>query len=153
MLEWVAYPFSRRSSWHRNRTGVSCLAGRQVTLGTNTVVEFYAWKESNRLFSLVLADFFFHQKRTRLLHDATLIFLDSCIDTLFFQNYSYWNSTLFAVEQNTVQNGCLFGFCFNGSFPDSSVGKESSCNAGDPSSIPGSGRSGGERIGYPLQYS
>ena len=38
-------------------------------------------------------------------------------------------------------------------FPDSSVGKESACNAGDPSSIPGSGRSGGEGIGYPLQYS
>ena len=37
--------------------------------------------------------------------------------------------------------------------PDSSVGKESSCNAGDPSLIPGSGRSGGEGIGYPLQYS
>ena len=38
-------------------------------------------------------------------------------------------------------------------FPDSSVGKESACNAGDPGSIPGSGRSTGERIGYPLQYS
>ena len=38
-------------------------------------------------------------------------------------------------------------------FPDSSVGKESSCNAGDPGSIPGSGRSSGEGIGYPLQYS
>ena len=38
-------------------------------------------------------------------------------------------------------------------FPGSSVGKESTCNAGDPSSIPGSGRSPGERIGYPLQYS
>ena len=38
-------------------------------------------------------------------------------------------------------------------FPDSSVGKESTCNAGDPSSIPGSGRSAGEVIGYPLQYS
>ena len=37
--------------------------------------------------------------------------------------------------------------------PDSSVGKESSCNAGDPGSIPGSGRSTGEGIGYPLQYS
>ena len=37
-------------------------------------------------------------------------------------------------------------------FPDSSVGKESACNAGDPSSIPGSGRSAGEGIGYPLQY-
>ena len=32
-------------------------------------------------------------------------------------------------------------------------GKESACNAGDPSSIPGSGRSGGEWIGYPFQYS
>ena len=38
-------------------------------------------------------------------------------------------------------------------FPDSSVGKESACNAGDPSSIPGLGRSAGEGIDYPLQYS
>ena len=38
-------------------------------------------------------------------------------------------------------------------FPDSSVGKESACNSGDPSSIPGSGRSAGEEIGHPLQYS
>ena len=33
---------------------------------------------------------------------------------------------------------------------NSSVGKESTCNAGDPGSIPGSGRSAGEGIGYPL---
>ena len=38
-------------------------------------------------------------------------------------------------------------------FPDSSVGKETTCSAGDPSSIPGSGRSPGEGVGYPLQYS
>ena len=38
-------------------------------------------------------------------------------------------------------------------FPDSSFGKEFTCNAGDPGFIPGSGRSPGERIGYPLQYS
>ena len=38
-------------------------------------------------------------------------------------------------------------------FPDSSVGKESSCNAGDPGSIPGSGRSAGEGVDYPFQYS
>ena len=37
-------------------------------------------------------------------------------------------------------------------FPDSSVGKESACNAGDTSSIPGLGRSAGEGKGYPLQY-
>ena len=38
-------------------------------------------------------------------------------------------------------------------FPHSSVHKESACNSGDPGSIPGSGRSPGEGIGYPLQYS
>ena len=37
-------------------------------------------------------------------------------------------------------------------FPDSSVGKESTCDAGDPSLIPVSGSSAGEGIVYPLQY-
>ena len=37
-------------------------------------------------------------------------------------------------------------------FPGSSAGKKSAGSAGDPSSIPGSGRSPGEGIGYPLQY-
>ena len=37
-------------------------------------------------------------------------------------------------------------------FPGSSAGKESPCNAGEPGSIPGSGNSPAERIGYPLQY-
>ena len=41
----------------------------------------------------------------------------------------------------------------NWGFPDSAVGKESTCNAGDPGSIPGLGRSAKEGIGYPLQYS
>ena len=43
--------------------------------------------------------------------------------------------------------------CFPDSFPDSSVDKESACNAGYPSSLPGLGRSPGEGKGYPLQYS
>ena len=38
-------------------------------------------------------------------------------------------------------------------FPDSSVGRESACSAGHPSSIPGSESSPGEGKGYPLQYS
>ena len=38
-------------------------------------------------------------------------------------------------------------------FPDSSVGKESAWNAGNPGSISGLGGSTGDRIGYPLQYS
>ena len=38
-------------------------------------------------------------------------------------------------------------------FPHSSVGKESGCNAGDPSLMLGLGRAPGEGKGYPLQYS
>ena len=38
-------------------------------------------------------------------------------------------------------------------FLGNSDGKELACNAGDPGSIPGSGRYAGEGIGYPLQYS
>ena len=38
-------------------------------------------------------------------------------------------------------------------FPNNSVGNESVCNAADPSLIPRLGRSPGEGIGYPLQYS
>ena len=41
----------------------------------------------------------------------------------------------------------------NMGFPDSSVGKESACNAGDLVSGPGLGRSPGEGLGYSLQYS
>ena len=37
-------------------------------------------------------------------------------------------------------------------FPCGSAGKESTCNVGDLSSIPGLGRSSGEGKGYPLQY-
>ena len=51
---------------------------------------------------------------------------------------------------NTVWYSCLDNPM---GFPHSSVGKESACNAGYPGSSPGLGRSFGEGIGYPLQYS
>ena len=44
-------------------------------------------------------------------------------------------------------------YVWNLGFPSSSAGKESACHEGDPGSIPESGRSTGEGIGYPLQYS
>ena len=43
--------------------------------------------------------------------------------------------------------------CNSLGFPDNSLVKESASNSGDPGLIPGPGRSTGERIGYPLQYS
>ena len=45
------------------------------------------------------------------------------------------------------------GHIWKAPFPGASDGKESACNAGDPDSMPGSGRSPGEGNGNPLQYS
>ena len=47
----------------------------------------------------------------------------------------------------------FFLLTYTWGFPGSSAGKESSSNAGDPGSIPESGSSPGEGIGYPFQYS
>ena len=55
------------------------------------------------------------------------------------------------VVNTAILWGVAFRLCWG--FPGSSVGKESACNAGDPGSIPGSGRSAGEGIGYSLHYS
>ena len=62
-------------------------------------------------------------------------------------------------QANSLQAGDIWIHCFSlypvfHSLPafGSSVGKESACNAGDPSSIPGLGKSTREGIGYPLQY-
>ena len=47
----------------------------------------------------------------------------------------------------------LYILLYINTFPDSSVGKESACNAGDPVSVPGQGRSAEEGMGHTLQYS
>ena len=64
------------------------------------------------------------------------------------------HTSLFKVISNWKQPTCLstgeWNYCIG--FPDSSFGKESTCNAGDHGSILGSGSSPGEGIGYPLQY-
>ena len=52
-----------------------------------------------------------------------------------------------------LQAGLWELILFQANVPDSSVDKESACNAGNPSSIPGLERSTGEGIGYLLQYS
>ena len=55
-----------------------------------------------------------------------------------------------AVHEETAD--FMMCVCLPG-IPDGSVGKESPCDAGDPVSIPGLGRSPGEGKGYPLWYS
>ena len=62
-----------------------------------------------------------------------------------FSRQEYWSGVPTGVFKESLH--IIVGF------PQISVGKESTCNAEDPSSIPGLGRSPGEGIGYPLQYS
>ena len=62
-------------------------------------------------------------------------------------------NSLFQFIDKSIPYTDLLSLCIHLGFPDSSVGKESACNAGDPGLIPGLERSPGEGIGYPLQYS
>ena len=75
-------------------------------------------------------------------------------DRLYFSK----NSKIILMCIWILKSDYRFFFLLNGSFggtgfPDSSLGKESTCNAGGPGSIPGLGRCPGEGKGYPLQYS
>ena len=55
------------------------------------------------------------------------------------------------IHRSLKARSLLYYILVKPGFPHSSVGKESTCNAGDPCSIPGWGTSAGERIGLPLQ--
>ena len=78
--------------------------------------------------------------------------------TRFFFNLTFWGKFCLLVYL-LIQANQRMPFPQNKEssrdkgFPGRSAGKESTCNAGDLGSISGSGRSPGEGIGYPLQYS
>ena len=74
--------------------------------------------------------------------NQTHVSIISCTGKQIPYHCAIWEAQIFA----------YMPICKKG-FPGSSTGKESTCNAGDPVSIPGLGRSAGEGISYPLQYS
>ena len=74
--------------------------------------------------------------------EKVLTFLVSSTD-IFFVKFSFTLFLLFNFWKHMRKTA----------FPCGSSGKQSTCNTGDLGSIPGSGRSAGEGIGYPLQYS
>ena len=87
------------------------------------------------------------QPKTRKTKLETLpvckVYYKAIIIKITYTGINNWNIT----EKTEV------GYYIYGGFPHSLVGKESPCDAGDSGSFPGLGRSTGEGIGYPLQYS
>ena len=61
ILEWVAYPFSRGSSWPRNWTRVSCIAGSFVTSWAtrNTLIALKHLLSTHKVFGLISCIVFF----------------------------------------------------------------------------------------------
>ena len=91
-------------------------------------------------------------KKTQLALKITLILYQSNIGFYkLLQIYQHAQRIQFYILQSSLTRK-LTSSSVNRGFPDSSVGKESTCNAGDPVSTPRLGRSTGEGIGYPLQY-
>ena len=92
-----------------------------------------------------------------------LLFLSitkSCLTFCDPMDCSQPDSSIHGISQARILEYIPISFYRESSWPrdwtyihDSSVGKESACNAGDPYWILGSGRYAGEGIGYSLQYS
>ena len=140
MLEWGAVLFSRRSSQPRDWTRVSCIAHN-----------FYQ----------ALALYWPFDHSTCILHDLTEYLSQwwSQTSLILYHNLlllsimgTHEDISFFSLLDCTGSLVAAWGI-FSCGLPGSSAGKESACNAGDPSSIPGLGRSSGEGIGYPVQYS
>ena len=112
----------------------------QFLLGLTGLISLYS-NEFSRVFSAALwkHQFFSAQpplwSHSHIWHDC-------------WKNHSFDSTDLCQWSDVSFLLCCL---CLSSGFPDSSVGKESTCNAGDPSSIPGSGRSSGNGICDPPQ--
>ena len=139
ILEWVAISFSKGSFWPRNWTHVSCF-GRQIlyhwvprevhytiqgSINQFSQHKYMAWKCQHELRIGQSMQTWMNKKLTMLI----FLFL---LQTLF---------------QSFV------GVAGGMGFPGSSAGKKSTCNAGDPGSIPGLGRSTGEDIALNIHSS
>ena len=72
ILEWVAYPFSSGSSWSRNRTRVSCIAGGLFTNWTIRVALFYYFFLNFTLFYFTILCWFCHTS-TWICHRCTCV--------------------------------------------------------------------------------
>ena len=128
-------------------------------------------------FSFTYFCFYFHYSRTWVIEDLFVIYFKKCSACVFLEDFCnsdltfrfsihfefifvcgarqcsnciFCNTCSCQVSLTSILKRLSFLHC---NFPHRSVGKESTCNAQDPSLIPGLGRSAEEWIGYPVQYS
>ena len=168
ILEWIVIPFSRGSSWPRDQTQVSWIAGRffaiwatreahnsqkkynlchnpniQIKKTTYPYNNFDLYSFSYILCNLFLSFFFFFNPG----HNQ----LNKLHNLLKGHNWQLKNAApapMVSILLNSNRN--YFKLFSHLGFPGSSVGKESACNAGDADSILGTGRSPGGWHGNPL---
>ena len=109
-----------------------------MNLNSNTPCLFLLY-----YYNLSLNVFFFKAFDKYWQTDLQIIYKGACFITYTLNNTG---------KHSTRQKKFYFDLYFFWGFPGSSAGKESTCNSGDPGSIPGLGRSNGEGTYYLLQY-
>ena len=135
ILEWVAMPSSRGSSWLKDQTHVSYISciGRWVFLPLAREPQSHL----NQICKGGWETDFSFPKTEKLYSEKTC------------QNNDFETSLTSVHTGNT----CFFATTHTHGLPQWLSGKETTCNAGDPGLIPGWVRSPGEGNGNPLQYS
>ena len=121
-------------SWPKDWTQVSRIAGRFFTI----------WVTREALFNGLVQVYLYYcwiSKRRNLLRP---VFECSSVKSKY-KKLNYNIELQYSVVSGIQQSDYIHIYVFSG-FPCSSADKESVCNAGDPGSIPGKGRSPGERI-------
>ena len=157
VLEWIAIPFSRGSSQPRDQTWVFDIVGRFFALWVTREAPVNQWATHKKSFSThVLINK--HQVPNTVLPEYSTFWVSLRFFTFpsvsippvlvwaFKHPHLKFHNELLPLEVNESSKSFL-------GFLDSSFGKESACNAGDPGLIPGSGSSPGEGINCPFQYS
>ena len=132
ILEWVAMPSSRGSSQYRNQTGVSCITGRFFTNWAIKEALYYIY------YINVCMDLYTHTDSQQSLH------LSSLKKTMRFGTSLVIQLLKICLPMQRTWIWLLLWEDLG--FYDSSVGKESVCNAGDPGLISRLRRSAGEGI-------
>ena len=146
-LHWVLYLLLTSKCWHAQGSLLRPLIlFTSLFQGLGELTQSHDLKMSFiHAFSKILSLAPFFPLNTRLAYPAAYL-TSSMRHLIDCETENDWNRT-FHFTPPKISSSSI------SCFPDSSAGKESTCNAGDTGSIPGLGRSPGEGIGYPLQYS